>query len=400
MFHNKYVRLILLSNILLQLGIWARNYAILLYVSDISNNNPYYVSLISAAEYGPIFLFSIIGGTFADRWKPKLTMVWCDILSGVSIFGVLLALLYGSWHTVFLATLVSAVLSQFSQPSAMKLLKQHVKEDQLQQVMAMYQTIASLFLIIGPMLGTFVYQKFGVEFSIGVMGVMFMASALVLLFLPADEVKSVPVRRQAFTRELGKGLRYVWTNPALKRLALLFGFVGLGAGLVQPMMIFISTEQLGMGKDFLQWMTMASGAAMLLGGGVIMKLSAKFKPQTLLFMGLISSVVTTWGIGWSTIPALTLVLQAVSGLFFPCIHIGINTLILRNTTQEFTGRVNGVMTPMLTGLMVVGMSASGFMKANLSLMIVYAVSSLLYAAGVVFLVPLFKREKDNVTIAG
>lgn len=390
----------MLSNILLQLGIWIRNYAILLYVTDISNNNPYYVSLISAAEYGPIFLFSIIGGTFADRWRPKLTMVWCDILSGVSIFGVLFALLYGSWHTVFLATLVSAILSQFSQPSAMKLLKRHVKEDQLQQVMAMYQTIASLFLILGPMLGTFVYQKFGVEFSIAVMGVMFVASALVLLFLPADEAKSESAQREAFTRELRRGLRYVWTNPALKRLALLFGFVGLGAGVVQPMMIFISTEQLGMGKDFLQWMTMSSGAAMLLGGGIILKLSARLKPQTLLLMGLISSVVTTLGIGWSTIPALTLVLQAVSGLFFPSIHIGINTLILRNTTQEFTGRVNGVMTPMLTGFMVIGMSASGFMKANLSLTIVYAISSLLYAAGVVFLLPLFKKERGHVKTAG
>lgn len=68
---NKYVRTIMLSNVLLQLGVWVRNFAILLYVTEITQNDPYYVSLISVAEYGPLFLFAIIGGTFADRWRPK-----------------------------------------------------------------------------------------------------------------------------------------------------------------------------------------------------------------------------------------------------------------------------------------------------------------------------------------
>jgi DHA3 family macrolide efflux protein-like MFS transporter len=61
------------SNLLLQLGIWVRNFAILLYVTDITNNNPIYVSLIAVAEFAPIFIFSFIGGTFADRWRPKRT---------------------------------------------------------------------------------------------------------------------------------------------------------------------------------------------------------------------------------------------------------------------------------------------------------------------------------------
>src|SRR5690606_15724900 len=92
---NRYVRTILVSNVLLQLGIWVRNFAILLYVADVTNNDPYYVSLISIVEFAPIFVFSMIGGTFADRWRPKRTMVWCDLLSAVSVFVVLAAILFG-----------------------------------------------------------------------------------------------------------------------------------------------------------------------------------------------------------------------------------------------------------------------------------------------------------------
>jgi DHA3 family macrolide efflux protein-like MFS transporter len=67
------------------LGLWIRNFAILLYVTDLTNNNPQYISLISVVEFAPIFIFAIIGGTFADRWKPKRTMVGCDLLSAVSV---------------------------------------------------------------------------------------------------------------------------------------------------------------------------------------------------------------------------------------------------------------------------------------------------------------------------
>lgn len=62
MFSNRYVRTIILSRVLLQLGIWIRNYAVLLYVSELTNNNPVDVSLISVAEFAPIFLLVLLVG--------------------------------------------------------------------------------------------------------------------------------------------------------------------------------------------------------------------------------------------------------------------------------------------------------------------------------------------------
>lgn len=105
LFQNRVIRTILFSVFFLQIGIWVRNYSILLYVIEKTNENPIAVSLISVAEFAPIFLFSFIGGTFADRWKPKKTMIWCDLLSAVSIFVVLLTLLFGSWKVIFLQRL-------------------------------------------------------------------------------------------------------------------------------------------------------------------------------------------------------------------------------------------------------------------------------------------------------
>lgn len=186
MLNNPYVRTVVFSRVLLNLGIWVRNFAILLYVTDMTGNNPVYVSLISVAEFAPIFLFAFIGGTFADRWRPKRTMVRSDVLSAVSAFLVLIAVHNGSWQALLVLTFFSATVSQFSQPSAMKLFKQHVPAEQLQSVMAMFQSMVAFFTVIGPIAGAFVYQKYGIEISLIATGALFLGSGLILTFRAAD----------------------------------------------------------------------------------------------------------------------------------------------------------------------------------------------------------------------
>jgi DHA3 family macrolide efflux protein-like MFS transporter len=394
-FANRIVLAIMTSNFLLQLGIWIRNFAILLYVTDITNNDPVYVSLISVVEFTPIFIFSFIGGTFADRWKPKLTMVWCDMLSAVSIGLVLLALLYGSWQSIFLATLVSAILSQFSMPSAMKLLKQHVPVEQLQSVMAMFQSLMAIFMVIGPVVGTIVYQKSGIYTSIAVMGVMFLLSGLVLMFLPRDIEKEKTEGQGNFKKELADGFRYVRSKKVLKSMGSIFAVCGLAVGLISPLMIFVTIEKLGMPKEFLQWLFMANGAGMLVGGGTVMAFSKKISPQKLLALGIFASMFFTIGIGWSTSIVLTIILQVLNGMFFPCIHIGINTIILKYTDEAFIGRVNGVLSPLFMGMMVIGMSVAGLVKIPLTLSGVYTISGVLFLIGSLLVVPLFKLKEES-----
>ncbi|MFY0543398.1 MFS transporter [Brevibacillus sp. H7] len=392
LFRNTFIRSILLSGVFLQIGIWVRNFAILLFVMEQTNNDPFAVSLISVAEFAPIFLFSFVGGTFADRWRPKRTMVWCDVLSALSVFVVLLTLLAGTWKAVFFATLVSAILSQFSQPSAMKLFKQHVPEEQLQSGMAMFQTLMAIFMIIGPILGTFVYQSFGIHTAIGVMGVAFLLSAGVLTFLPADDKEAKDKTDSSFWQELIDGFRYVWARPMLRSLGAVFAIAGLAVGLMQPLVVFIVMERLGLPKEYVQWLMMVNGAAMLIGGGLVVGISKKVSPQKLLALGMLASAVSVCGIGLSTNLWLTLAFEFVSGLFFPCIHIGVNTMILQASEEAYVGRVNGVLNPLFMGMMVLAISTAGWLKAALSLVTVFEAAGLLFLLGMFVLIPLFKMK--------
>jgi MFS transporter, DHA3 family, macrolide efflux protein len=392
LFQNQVIRTILLSVLFLQIGIWVRNYSILLYVIEKTNENPIAVSMISVAEFAPIFLFSFIGGTFADRWRPKRTMIWCDLLSAVSVFVVLLTLFFGSWKMIFFATLVSSILSQFSQPAGMKLFKLYVPAELVQMGMSMYQTVFALFMILGPVIGTFVYEQFGIMAAVGVMGIAFLCSAAVLLMLPADQ-KTVEAKRETtLTQEMKQGFRYVLNSRHLTLLGGLFMAAGLGIGLTQPLGVFLITERLGLPKENLQWLMAAFGVGMILGGGITVAISRKVSPQMLLAIGMTASAIGFIGMGLSTAFWLTLTAQFFSGLFMPCIHIGINTMILQNTEEAFIGRVNGILNPLFMGAMVITMSASGWLKSHLSIVHMYEASAFLLLVGIIILMPLMKKS--------
>lgn len=390
MLANRYVRTILLSRVLLQLGVWIRNFSVLLYVTTITNNSSFYVSLISVVEYAPIFLFALIGGTFADRWRPKRTMVWSDLLSAVSVVGVLLALQQGAWIALLLGTLVSASLSQFSQPSAMKLYKNHVPPEQLQGVMALSQSLIATFMVIGPIIGSFLYLKFGIETSLVITGVLFLGSALILSTLPQDAAETKQQAGTSFLADLGEGIRYLRSNKALRTLSATFATAGLASGLTQPLLLFIAIEKLGQDKQFLQWLLMCGGAAMLVGGGVVMGIAKRVKPQVLLATGLVVSALCTIGAGFSTSIPLTIGLQILNGLFYPSIQVGIQTLLFTNTDAAMIGRVGGAITPIFMGMMVIGMSIAGPFKEAGSLETVYSVSGTLLVIGALLLLPLFR----------
>lgn len=397
MFSNRYVRTVICSRVLLQLGIWIRNYAVLLYVTDMTSNDPTYVSLISVAEFAPIFLFGLIGGTFADRWRPRRTMVGSDLLSALSVVAVLIAVWNGGWTALLVGSFVSASLSQFSQPSAMKLYKRHVPMEQLQAAMATSQTLVAVFMVLGPVIGTFVYIRFGIHVALIMTAFLFIGSSLILSTLPRDAEERKD-GNGSFRHELTAGLRYIGANPVLRTLCFTFSVVGLASGLTQPLQLFLVIENLGRDKTFLQWLVMANGLAMLAGGAAIVAVARKAKPQLLLLTGLLATAVCTVGIGESRQIWTTIILLAISGLFYPCIQGGIQTLLVRNTDGAFIGRVSGTIMPIFMGTMVIGMLVSGYLKEGLSLPGVYWASGVLVAVGGLLLLPIAVRNRSNTDI--
>jgi MFS family permease len=269
----------------------------------------------------------------------------------------------------------------------------------MQAGMSIFQTMMAIFMILGPVVGTFVFQQAGMHVSMGIVGIAFLMSALVLTRLPKDQEEEKSEHTSSLWEEMKLGFRYVWARKILVYLGGVFAAAGLGIGLIHPLTIFLVTERLGLDKEYLQWIFAANGAAMIIGGGLIMVISNKLAPHVLLLIGMAVNAIGIFVIGWSEVFWLTLVTEFFIGLFMPALHIGINTIILKNTDEKFVGRVNGILTPVFMGAMVITMSLAGILKEHFSLISIYQVSALLFVIGIVIMVPMFKIMKNVVVEA-
>ena len=380
---NRVFVIVMTSDLLQQVGIWIRNMALLYYVVAQTNGDPIAVSLLTLAEYAPIFIFSIIGGVLADRWRPKRTMITGDILSLLSILPILWAVQAGYWQAVFAATAVSAIVSQFSQPSSMKMFKRYVPEEQVAGAMAISQTMMSLFIIGGPVLGTFFYSQYGISFSLGSLVVLFSLSALCLTMLP----KSEPVDRTEHTglyQEWKSGIAYVRSHRQLVVLFSLFAIMALSVGLIQPLEIFLVTERLQLPEESLQWFTAVSGIGMLMGGILAGIWSSggklKGKEGLILLLGTLVFGTATIIEGFSQWPLLTGSMRWLTGVLLAFMQTILATIMLTSIDESYIGRINGLFTPIFTGFILIGTALSGVYMQATSLTVVFLTAGLLLMA--------------------
>ena len=101
-------------------------------------------------------------------------------------------------------------------------------------------------------------------------------------------------------QEMKSGIQYVLKKKELSLLGLCFLAAGLGLGFIQPLSIFLVTEQLGLPKENLQWLLMANGIGMIIGGGVVMAFAQKVPPQGIPMLGMLINAMGLAVMGLST----------------------------------------------------------------------------------------------------
>ncbi|KZS45892.1 MFS transporter [Paenibacillus glucanolyticus] len=389
LFGNRAFVLLMVSDFMQNIGIWIRNMALLFFIMEKSNHDPVAVSLLTVIEYVPIFVISMIGGVLADRWRPKRTMIWGDVLSFLSILLILFVVLAGYWQAVFAVTLVSAVVSQFSQPSSMKIIKRCLPDEHVPAATALSQTLMSLFIILGPMVGTTIYQTFGLLASLISLLVLFAASAIVLTFLPSsvDQAPDTTESARSLLKDMKAGFSYIASSRLLKVLLVVYMVLALGSGLVQPLDIFVITERLQLDMSSVQWFTALEGLGMLIGGLIAAVIAGKVKGTYLLFAGLSFLGLSTFVEVLSQWPMLTGTMRFLTGVLMAMAQTVLMAVMMQQVDEKFIGRLGGVMMPVFTGMMLIGSGFTGWYMSATSIVVVY------FTAGALFLLSSFISMK-------
>jgi len=378
LFRNRVFLVVAGADLLQQAGIWIRNMALLFYIMEQTSNNPAAVALLTTFEYLPIFVFSLIGGTFADRWNPKRTVVLGDALSAASVLIILGMVAAGWWQAAFAATIVSAVVSQFSQPSSAVLFKRHVPERHVEAAIGFTQSMAALFMIAGPLVGTLVYTRLGINWSLSALAVVFAAASLVQLLLPSPRARDGGPKTSPL-KDLREGFRYVAGHRTLKIAAVMFLLVGLASGIVAPLDVFVVMERLGLQKEAVQWFAMLEGTGLLVGGALAAGLSGwidrhrgRIVPWTLVIFGIgtFVEVLSLW-------PVLTGSVRLLTGVTMTFFQVVLSALMIKEVEEAYIGRTNGIMLPLMMAGVLIGTGCSGLLVKQATLFAAYGLAGAL-----------------------
>lgn len=109
---------------------------------------------LAAIEAGSVLTFGLIGGIWADHWDHRRTMIWVDIVRGLTLLVVPLLALRGAltlWVLVPVAIVVSS-LSAFFDPAMQETLPELAHGEVLHATNGLLEATRRLARILGPAL--------------------------------------------------------------------------------------------------------------------------------------------------------------------------------------------------------------------------------------------------------
>ena len=207
--------------------------------------SPAIVGYVSALRITPFVLLSLPVGALIDRWDRRRVMLLCDLGRAVVVSSLPLAMLFAEpslWHIMAVA-LVEGTLMVFYNLAEVAALPRVVARHQLPQASALNQAGYSAAGVAGPALGTALYQA-SRALPFAADAVSYALSAFTLWRMRGDFTPVPATAPRHLRREIKVGLRWLWQQPLVRRMAALTGGMNFVEAAL-PLLLIVMAQRMG-----------------------------------------------------------------------------------------------------------------------------------------------------------
>lgn len=178
----------------------------------------------------PVVLFNPIAGVIADRFNKKILVVGSDLINGIFLSLIYLALTSFSFnlYILYFSTFVMTTLTVFFDIALESAKPSLVRESALVKINSQARVIESLSHILGPLLGGVIYSFINLEGFILINALSFLISALIEYFIDyqynrqAEENSGNNKNLDTFIFRLKEGFYYIFRSKKLRSLVYIF----------------------------------------------------------------------------------------------------------------------------------------------------------------------------------
>ena len=313
-----------------------------LYISQLGVTSHEALSMWSGLTFSVTFLISAIvspmWGSLADRKGRKLMLLRASL--GMAIAILLQAFATNVWQ-VFLLRGVMGLTSGYI-PNAMALVASQVPRERSGWALSTLSTAQISGVIGGPLMGGFIADHVGLRAVFCITAALLVVSFLVTLFLIKEGVRPTIKKSERLS---GKAVFASLSHPALV-ISLFFTtmVIQLCNGSIGPILALFIKSMVPDSSNiaFLSGLIASvPGISALISAPRLGKLGDRIGTERILMATLIFAVVLFFAMSWVTTPLQLGVLRFLLGFADGAMLPAVQTLLLKYSSDQITGRIFG-----------------------------------------------------------
>lgn len=194
----------------------------------------------------PYLLFCLPAGALIDRWDRKRVMILCDLGRAIAVASVPIAIWVGAltvWQ-LYAVSLVEGSLFVFFNIAEVAALSRVVPTELLPAATAQNEAAFGAADIVGPSIGTALFQTVGRAAPFLADAASYLASVLSLLLIRTDFRSSPSKPAVSLRAEIGDGLSWLWRQPLIRTMAFLTGGLNMVSA-ATPLIVIVLAKHLG-----------------------------------------------------------------------------------------------------------------------------------------------------------
>lgn len=323
-------------------------------------DSPAAAGVAGALRALPYLIFSLPAGALIDRWDRKAVMIRCDIGRALAVASIPAAMAFDvlTVAQIYAVTLIEGSLFVFFNIAEVAALPRVVPAAQLPQAAALNDAGFGIAHIVGPPMGTVLYQAFGRAVPFLADALTYCVSVVSLLRVKTPfRIERAPQRRHLWG-EVAEGLRWLWANPLIRYMAMLTGGLNV-INAATPLVIILLAKGLGASDAQIGVVFSLSGAGGILGSLVGGRLQRRFSFGQVI-IACIASAALLFPL-YAVMPSFLWLGVVMGGYYFlsPIYNVVQFSYRLALIPDRLQGRVNSTFRLLAFGLMPIGAALAG-----------------------------------------
>ncbi|WP_022881583.1 MFS transporter [Gryllotalpicola ginsengisoli] len=206
------------------------------------------VGYLTAAQQLAFLLIGLPVGAWVDRMRKRRVMIAADGVRAAVLLTIPAAWAFGALHIWQLYAVAAVVggATVFFDVTYQSIVPRLVKPDQVSSANSGLETSAQVARVGGPALSGFLLTFLKAPLLLVATAIGYVVSMVAVSTIRDDEPKHVPEAHASLVKEIGEGLRFVFTHDLLRRITINTGASNLASGLMTTLMPLFILRELGL----------------------------------------------------------------------------------------------------------------------------------------------------------